>query len=532
MKNFKIKMYGGIIILLSFVLFACQEESLKVDDSPVVSVNAQTRAVTPYYFDWENADWMPTPPGQSQIPSPWVGQGSLVSIYGLDVINDRKASDGWELMYSSFNPNAPGPLVNPYFILYNKYRGLMRIFLYTTTQFYAPSSYLQDGISIISNYNTSLLNFVGKSVVNAAETPTKSYSQIQPRPTDGSYPLGSNKWYMMQYELAYDPNLVNIPYSQIQLNWSLSSFNVTKVNLAGGVNGNINGTIGSASSTSSNIISQLKATGKGIGKGILTGAGQAIIKNNTTNETTGENTLGLPKNIFKALSTGINSAMNAAAGNIPGAIVNLLSGIFGGSSSGPTAASFKLDAEISLEGSSTNAGSFPSTPISFWVPGTNIASNAVGYIPLYNKSLGVINLKANAPKISPTIEEGHTWVGPDPYDNSINECTYMYTVFPKSIDYSRYLIINPEVLKIATIEIMNQDLYVKYEQSGGGNGNKTYIEFNPSYIYWERWYPRPEFTVDPPQEPDIIEMGVRFIIKVKPKNGAPTSTIYKTFLIN
>lgn len=114
--------YFNIFFLVS--LTGCKDELFIENESTPIS----TRAIPTPEFDWENCDWMPTPKGQSPIPSPWVGQGSIVSVYGIDVVNDRKASDGWLLLYNSFNSTATGPLVNPYFILYNKYRGLMRIF--------------------------------------------------------------------------------------------------------------------------------------------------------------------------------------------------------------------------------------------------------------------------------------------------------------------------------------------------------------------------------------------------------------------
>jgi|AGTN01.3.fsa_nt_gi hypothetical protein len=522
-----------ILLSISFMLIvSCQDNQIlnepKEDDSALV-VSVQTRAVNPYDFDWENADWMPTPPGQSQIPSPWVGQGSLASTYGLDVLNDRKAFDGWELMYNSFDPNAPGQLINPYFVLYNKYRGLLRIFLYTTTQFYESSSNLQDGISIISSDNTSLLNFVGKETINVRTTPTKSYSQIHPKPADGTPPLASNKWYMMQYELAYDPNLATIPYNQIQLNWSLSSYNVTEVNLGGGITGTINGTIGSASSTSSNIISELKDTGEGVGEGVLAGVGLTYITNNTINSETGENKLKIPNHIFKALSTGVSSALSAVVGDIPGAVISILSGIFGGSSSGPTAASFNLNADISLKGTLTNAGSFPSTPISFWVPGTNIAPDAVGYIPLYNRSLGVFNVESNLPRVNPTISSSGPYSAEDPWNGEKLEY-YQYRMFsPQPRDYSWYLQINPVVLDSATVEIKKQEYYIKYYMEGESSKNLT-LAFEPFSFYWERWYPHPEQSSNPPlKEPIVVEQGLRFTIEVIPNNGAPSSLIYKSF---
>ena len=106
-------------ILIFFFLVSltgCKDELFIENESTPIS----TRAIPTPEFDWENCDWMPTPKGQSPIPSPWVGQGSIVSVYGIDVVNDRKASDGWLLLYNSFNSTATGPLINPYFILYNK----------------------------------------------------------------------------------------------------------------------------------------------------------------------------------------------------------------------------------------------------------------------------------------------------------------------------------------------------------------------------------------------------------------------------
>lgn len=187
------------IIACCLTLLSCsRNESCFENTTPC------SRSVIPDDFDWENADWMPTPVGQSKIPSPWVGQGSIASLYGLDVMNDRKKAEGWTLIYNSFTENTTGPLINPYFILYNKYRGLLRVFLYTTTSFVLPSTYLQDGISIISNQKTTMLNFLGEEIIDATKK-KMSYQQMQPAPIDGSMPLASNKWYMMQYEMAYDP---------------------------------------------------------------------------------------------------------------------------------------------------------------------------------------------------------------------------------------------------------------------------------------------------------------------------------------
>ena len=49
-----------------------------------------------------------------------MGAGSIVSNYGTDIANDRFKSDGWELVYNTFDPNAER-LSNPYFVLYRNY---------------------------------------------------------------------------------------------------------------------------------------------------------------------------------------------------------------------------------------------------------------------------------------------------------------------------------------------------------------------------------------------------------------------------
>lgn len=168
-KNLTRAAYLYCSIFMSILLMGCKDE---INDEFVNDMNLTTRSQIVPSFDWETIDWMPTPIGQAKIPAPWAGPGSITSVYGVDIVNDRKASDGWVLLYSTFDENSKSPLVNPYFILYNKYRGIMRIFFYTTTQFVSYSSFIKEGISINSSngQGTSMLNFLGNSVVNVKKT--------------------------------------------------------------------------------------------------------------------------------------------------------------------------------------------------------------------------------------------------------------------------------------------------------------------------------------------------------------------------
>ena len=352
---------------------------------------------------------------------------------------------------------------------------------------------------------------------------------MQPAPPDGSLPLGSNKWYMMEYELAYDSKISGIPYSSIQLSWFLNYYNVTKIDLGGNIVGKLTGVIGAAETNASkDIFSSLGNLGKTAGTGVVAGVGVAMVSNSTINAETGENKMGLDKQVFKALSKGLSGALSGASGGLPGAAIGFLSAIAGGSSSA-TPISFDLRADIKLEGTGTDAGSFPSSPISFWMPGTNIASNAVGYIPLYNKTLGVVNFSGK-PEIKTSVRVT-TQIGEDPNNGYEYERDFYRLSFPSKVDYSKNLIINPEVLKIADVTIKNQEHVIvlkgnQWVQSSWHRNGEVFVK--PANFWWvEGYYETGENAANEP----IYDIGVRFTIEVKPKNGTPASTIIKSFLL-
>ena len=113
---------------------------------------------------------------------PWIGAGSLSSFYETDILNDYKSFDGWEMLYNAFSSEASSIVNNPFFVLYNKYRGTMRIYLYITTPFVATSSYIQNGISVISAKETSILNFLGQPVLDAVAKRSEKLRTTTARP--------------------------------------------------------------------------------------------------------------------------------------------------------------------------------------------------------------------------------------------------------------------------------------------------------------------------------------------------------------
>ena len=508
------------IALTAILASSCLTDSLLegADSQEPTSNLSKTRAIPTPEFDWENNDWMPTPPGQSRIPSPWGGPGGIASTYSMEIVNDRYKSDGWELIYNSFDANAPSPLVNPYFALYNKYRGTIRFYLYLTTQFITPSSYVQDGLVINSSYSTSLLNFLGNEIIDITNNNTSRYDQIQPAPLAGGSPLASNKWYMIQYELAYDPNLTTIPSKEIQLLWYLEYCNVQTIALGGKAVGTINGTIGA--SGTSGVLSKFKKAGEVAGTGVLAGIGTKFITDNEKDANTGENWLGMNESIFKSISSGLKSALSGSISSLPGALFKGLSAIFGSKGTQPIPVNLQSISEITLEGNISEKGSFPTSPFIFNIPGTNNSSDAIFYVPLYNKSIGVINLKSK-PKIK-TRCEILCYPEEDPYDGSIHPAWNYDMIYPNPIDYSDYLIINPEVEKIANVVIKQQDLVCLHPKSLG------VTTFNPTRLgvgtIYSGYGDKGNVTYP--------KLAVRFTIEVRPKNGDSISTIIKTFMLD
>lgn len=515
-----------LALVISFT--ACQDD-VELPTTSNQEVNLPSRSIAPTFFDWETADFMPTPAGQARIDPPWHGQGSLSYMYGEDVLTDIKASDGWELLYSTFDANAPAPLINPYFILYNKYRGLMRIFFYLTTETITPSSQLEGELSILSSQPSSLLNFMGKDFIDASQiTSTYVHSQLKTR--NNTPPLASNRWYMMQYELAYDPNISQYRYDNIYFYWNLRYHNEQFIKIKGEVQGDITGTLGAASSSSNSKLSDLVTTA---GKGVLAGIGSDFLEKNKINTpgAASNNKLGLPNSVFNNIVKGVGNALSSASGSFIGAAVNLLSAVIGGSSSKAVPISFDLNADMTLDGTLTSEGAFPSTPITFWIPGTIGLTSAPNYIPLYNKPLGIINFKGKPDIIVNYEEHRDTYIYDD--GSTVLELwrTRHYYEFEKK-DYSSYLQINPEVLKIADVEIEGQDIVVEYTNVG-----YTSVINDEEYLYNHVAINPTQFSTSYEPETSLVgtspkRCGVRFAIRVTPHDGSPSSLILKTFLLN
>ena len=471
-----------------------------------------TRTIPSEDFDWEIADTMPTPKGQSRIYMPWDGPGSLVTTYGDDVLYDYKKKDGWTLFYNTFTSKASSVLNDPLFILYNKYNGLLRVYQYITTPFVHTATSIEGGIRITDN-NSSILNFMGNDIINGAHR-RRTYKQILPAPFDGGKPLAANKWYMMEFEMAYDPTIYN--KNNLKMAIDLNFYDVTSFKFSGNAKGYINGTIG-LQSEAQNIGEDFKNVGKSAGTAVLSSIGKSFLEHHSQGNN-GENDLGLNKKVFSLISSGVSGALKNAAGGLPGAAIGLLSGIIGGAKSSTQAVNLTFNVgQINLEGIGTSSGSLPSMPTGIRIPGTANFSTAPGIMPLYSEPLGIFNF-IGKPDINLKVYTYKRYRYDDPYNPGAQITETWSTLSVPQTQFDSYIVVNPSVLQFADVDI-------KYDLIADNDGH---IEINPnSYSVYDSGEHDAHHDVLP--HPSFY---IQITAKVTPKNGDADYTIYKSFDLN
>ena len=359
--------------------------------------------------NWENLDFMPTPMG-TQILVPWASGAARG--FSSDVLYDIKQSDGWVLVYNTFNTNILQP--NPWFALYNKYRGLLRIYMYVNSATSTPSSYLTTGLNLGPNaINSSMLNYIGQDIVDVSQNNTTA-TKVEPTQ------IAPYTWYASQYEIAYDPKISTSTTDQINLNWFFQWTNVTTFAFSGNQYGSINGTI-STPNQPSNLYSSLL-------KGALEATGIQVFDKYKNIPAS----IGLSANAIKAVENGLSSGLS-------GVVTNVFSAIFGGSSSNSQEVNLTINTQIHLDGTSTQNGAvIPYPGLGFFVPGTTMGNVAVnGYVPAYETPLGIFNISAKP--IVHLVKSTYSTGTPQTIDNT-------FTNFSLTLDDNSFQkIFNPVV---------------------------------------------------------------------------------------
>ena len=499
------------IWLLFLILAAggCQHDPLNMSDE-LTSVS--TRSLTPVDFNWENADYMPTPNGIT-ILSPWAVNAN--QNFPSRYITDRFKADGWVLVYNTFNyVNFIEPA---FFVLYNKFRGILRAYFYIAPTTPIPSSYVTHTLKLKGGMNTKLLNYsaVDRVYMDVLQDQANKIQKYQFSSTGG--------WYAEEFDVLYDPNIKNLNASNNLLEWDINSVNVTQLNIAGSSQGTIKGTIGAPASIPNYYESAVK------GALYLTGLSElnALDFLGTT----------LKNSIKSALTSGLN-----------GSIKNTFNGVFGITTGGQQAVSLKISADYQFTG--TLEDNYLITSPSMAIPGTSIDSNFQGYIPLYNKPLGIFTIESQ-PIVTGTFRSGN-----DYYDDDEHGSGYEYVHDPRNdfyLDLDSYnIVFNPAVINNtetgAQIKNLKQeilgdsDLWPYSKRDGWGTAQET-INTDPIFILpitaeleqevKEKHHGETETAVHWYHD-DNLKMKSEFLrisFDVVPNSGANKVTIAKTFYL-
>lgn len=421
-------------LICSFTFISCDKDKDSPGDSPlqveeiattntaaqpVITIAANT-TVPPtqtkynFVFDWETAQYMPTTPGQAAVPVPWSDQA--IRNYDPGLRYDYKKSDGWELVYNSFSGTLNTD--NRIFILYNKFRGVLRYYTYNTTPSNPSVTNYRSLINELAiqgaGGNSHLLNYTDQLIVDMNQ---KSYnvSLIEP------WPVNENAWYISQFEMAYDSSLINFDWRSFSFSWKLEFAQVLELSLNNKPAGNkmiflqkSGLPFGDISSRGITIGSNMQAHVKSVsGLDELSGIfPNAVVSN-------------LKKNLF-----------DSAAGNKLNATLVPQLGL----------ADCKLDVPALIRLDYNLVGYV--NGLSLAPPGID-NSRVLGYAPLFNEPMGIFYLGA-----PPIIQ--HTKVaGPLPEQYTLDIASIEYIINPFIQNYAAVRNFRQEIVAVASNETPN-----------------------------------------------------------------------------
>jgi hypothetical protein len=137
----------------------------------------------------------------------------------IEALRDNEKTDGWELVMRDFGTPTRHIAV-PFFVLYNRYQGILRIFVFTRM----PGSYSDGGIELFfgSTSKTAVLTYLK----NRAYAVDKS-SIVGSNRSIASTPIIHSNWAYAEFPMAFDFNTSSIQNPSLWFKiWGLIDFNI------------------------------------------------------------------------------------------------------------------------------------------------------------------------------------------------------------------------------------------------------------------------------------------------------------------
>lgn len=517
------------------IFHGCKKDitgKLPTETNPEVSGKRKisTNSITPYLFDWEVGDYMPTPSGVT-ILKPWASGSnqSFPQIYTTDI----KKTDGWELVYNTFSSaNFSQPA---YFVLYNRYRGLLRTYFYLTPTTPVASSYISHTLIQRTLGNDAPdLTFTGKNAVDLSVM-NEATELIQQYKT-----TATGTWYAAEFEMVYDPNVKNKSASTNTMVWQINNINVSDVSINGSSQGGINGTIAQPKSPSPSLFSSLI-------QGALDFAGFKALSSiifKAKDPHTGQDQTQL------ATQTLVNALKDATKAGLNGQAKNVVNGIFGGASGAGSDSTkqyvhLTTNTSYSLTGSISDISELANP--SMIIPGSKDQTTVTGYVPLYTKALGLMTLSAAPTATLQSYDD-------DFFNMKLNTGSYSIIWNPDIINSS----VNGATIKNIKQEIISYENYYANENYSNGyvssmgygpwplnltetDGLNTYLKDDLAVSNTIKLEQRILFESDAGITLQVVDNLVdgqklpkhvlRITFDVVPNSGSPKITIVKSFNI-
>lgn len=239
-----------LFILSLFVFAACDTPNDIMSDSntdnndSLQSLKLAENESNLLSWDWrvdENfKDW-----NGNQIPSPWYQEFHR----GVDLAeaNRCQPSDGWELYIKRLEAsdwtsqavsqnNTTTTPENPYFALYNRHTGVLRLFVYLGGDNTVGEDYfvVNNGIETSNEETVDTGLFLHDSGDHAYSLSEKNAKLNENKITSFQFAAVYNKWIVQDYILSYDPELST--YNNIFLRVDIGAVKESDIALTGEFN--------------------------------------------------------------------------------------------------------------------------------------------------------------------------------------------------------------------------------------------------------------------------------------------------------
>lgn len=402
----------------------CGNYSGNINDLPVCGQYGDASGNS--NWDWESTDknnpsfcsmWYARING-SNIPmsSPFV-DASLITLDVISQQQDFTRAKGWELLRRDFGCVAS--TTYPYFVLYNKYSGLLRMFIYSPA---GQTSYSGIAVELAPNVNSTYPATTAFS--DTIQTAPDKYLGSNQSSNFGKGIVaigqlgGSSQWSLVEFNPSFDPNIQNAIYTGAALQFTV--YGVTTNNMFASIRG---GSVVSTQPIYNFTYKPVQAKAplpdgqfdfKGVGEKFIkfsqgiTGIRTEINNTATSIATflngTNDSLLNKVRNVFVALQTfssttgDFEKTFGKISEAIKGAgsffkVVGAVIGLFSGSSGTPAAMPAYTNYDLVLQGTVTTKVIL--STLTLRVPGTNQNDN--NNATYYKCPLGIFNIK-NTPE--------------------------------------------------------------------------------------------------------------------------------------